>query len=525
MYSALKDKYTSLLPPVADIFFLSIFTILSFSFGNGLLYDADTGYHIRAGEFILETVSIPRHDMFSFLSPPLPWTAHEWLSEIIMALIHKSFGLTGVVIFFSFVIASVYYVLFKIVQAHKGNIILAILVVSLVTASSMVHWLARPHIFSLILMLIWYCLLDGYQYKDRNRLYLLPPIMVLWVNLHGGYIFGFILIGVYLSGNLIVWLNSVGAEREKWREKARLLGLTTVACLLVSLINPFGYKILLFPFSLVLDNYIMDNVMEYKSPSFHGFMPFRYILYFAIAVFAISRTKLNIIELVLMLLFTHMALYSGRHIPLFAIIAAPILLRQADLVLEETNGKMADFFKKRSNNIALMDGYMKKHLWPVIAVLTICILAASGRVTYSFDDRIKPVAAVEFIKRETIKGNMFNNDEFGDYIIYAAWPNYKVFFDGRSDMYGSSRSKEYFEIARVRSDWNKVIEKYNIKWIIYNAKSALSMFLMERNDWQLIYADKVANIFVKNIPENQPIIEKYPDVKLAIEEDKSSESK
>jgi hypothetical protein len=518
-------NFKPFLPSIADIFFLTVFLTLSFPTGKMLLYDADTGYHIRTGEFILDTLSIPRHDIFSFISPPLPWTAHEWLSEVIMALIHKAFGLTGVVIFFSFAIASVYYLLFKIVQTYKGNIILATLLVLLVVVSSSLHWFARPHIFSWALMLVWYCLLDLYQYRDKNYLYLLPPIMLLWVNLHGGFMSGFILIGVYLLGNLIRFCIAQGTERQRCKNKLRLLGLTALACLLVSPINPYGYRILLFPFRLVSDKVIMDNVQEFLSPNFHGSMPFRYLLFLMIAILAISRSSLNVIELMLILLFTHMALYSARYIPLFAIIAAPILLKQAEIILQNLNGRFIEFFKQRSNNVALIDASTKGYLWPLASVAAVSIFAGSGVVEHKFDEKLKPVAAVEFLQRETLKGNMFNDDEFGDYIIYAAWPKYKVFFDGRSDMYGSSRIKEYLKITRLEPGWEKVIEKYNIKWVIYGAASGLSTFLMASKDWHLIYADKVANIFVKKIAENQAIISKYPDVKLVIEEDDSKEFK
>ena len=186
------------------------------------------------------------------------------------------------------------------------------------------------------------------------------------------------------------------------------------------------------------------------------------------------------------------------------------------------NGQFIDFLKRRSNNIALIDRSAKGCFWPIVGVLVVCISGAYGKVVHSFDEKTKPVAAVEFIKRENLKGNMFNNDEFGDYIIYAAWPRYKVFFDGRSDMYGSSKIKEYLKLTRVQPGWERIMEKYDISWVIYNAKSALSSVLLERKDWQLIYSDKVANIFVKNTPENQPIIERYPNVELAAEEDSST---
>ena len=507
------------LPSIAGSLFLGLFLTLSLFTGRALLRDADTGYHIRAGDFILETFSVPREDIFSFLSPPPPWTAHEWLSEIIMALVHKVSGLTGLVIFFSFVIAIVYYLQFKALRRLKTNIVLDLLIILLVVAASQLHWLARPHIFSLLIFVIWYYLLDRYQYEDKNYLYVLPPIMLLWVNLHGGFIVGFILVGIYLIGNLVEMIISQGTQRQGWKEKSVALSVTIVACLFVSLINPYGYDILLFPFRLISDKFIMDSVLEFKSPNFHEFMPFRYLLFLTIAILAVSKTRLNIIELLLLLLFTHMALYSARYITIFAIIAAPILVKQAESILSTISGSMSDSFKKRANNIAVIDASARGNIWPIAGVVATCIFAANGTIGYQFDEGKKPVAAVEFVKREDLKGNMFNNDEFGDYMIYAAWPKYKVFIDGRSDMYGAGRIKEYFKVARMQPGWEKVIEKYNINWILYNADSPLSAFLAERKDWRLIYADKVATIFVKHISANQPLINKFPNVKLVVDEE------
>ena len=510
-----------LIPSIADIIFLSLFLLLSFSKGQELLNDGDTGYHIRAGEYIIDTLSIPKHDIFSFLTPPLPWTAHEWLSEIIMAMVHRAFGLTGVVIFFSFIISLVYYLLFKIIRTNNGNIIITVFIVLLVLAVSQLHWLARPHIFSLLLIVIWYYLLDSYYYNHKNYLYLLPPIMLLWVNLHGGFLAGFILFGIYLFGSMVKFITSQGTERDIYKKKTKLLGLTTFACLFVSLINPYTYHILLFPFNLVSNKFIMDHVSEFLSPNFHEPYAkfFEFLLLFVLTILGISKMRLNIIELVLMLLFIHMSLYSARYIPLFSIIMAPILMRKTEYLLKSTDGKITDFLKKRSSSISATDASARGYMWPIAGIILIVVLAMSGKIDYKFDETKMPVAAVEFIKKENLQGNMFDNDEFGDYIIYAAWPRYKVFLDGRSDMYGVGILKEYLKVIGIKQGWDEVFDKYKINWVIYNANSALSLFLMERDDWKLIYADKVANIFVRDIPENQHLIKKYPDVKLVIVEE------
>ncbi|MBI1922565.1 MAG: hypothetical protein HYS23_15960 [Geobacter sp.] len=509
-----------LLPSISDILFLTVFLYLSFSAGKGLLNDADTGYHIRAGEYILNTLSIPRNDIFSFITPTMPWTAHEWLSEVIMALVHKAFGLTGIVLFFSFLISLTYFLLFKIIRACGGNIFAALLVGVLVIGASQIHWLARPHIFSLLLMLGWYHILNLFQYREKNRLWLLPLLMVFWVNLHGGYVTGFILLGIYFAGNMVQAVLAEPGTKEPFRRKYRTIALIIAVCIIASLANPFGYHILLFPFNLVGNRYLMDHVSEFISPNFHEPLPFKYLLFLMIAAFAFSREKLNIIELVLVLFFTNMALYSARYIPLFAIITAPVILRQGDTVLNGVRNNLADFFRKKGEGIASLDASSRGYVWPVAGFLAVAVFAGNGTLKYTFDPKMKPVAAVEFLKKERISGNMFNNDEFGDYIIYAAWPEYRVFFDGRSDMYGVKRMKEYYRIMSCEPGWEKILEKYRINWVIFDAKSTLSRFLLKEEGWRLVYADKLANIFVRNLPEYRSLISRYPNVKPVAQEDK-----
>jgi hypothetical protein len=501
-----------LIPSIADVLLVCIVVFLAFRAGMDLLADCDTGYHIRTGEYIMRTLSVPRHDIYSFRTPAIPWTAHEWLSEVIMALVHSAFGLTGIVIFFTYVISFTYYLLFRIVRKSGGNILAEILVILLAITASEIHWLARPHIFSLLLFVIWYALLDEFQYRNRNYLYFLPLMMLLWVNLHGGFIIAFVLTGIYLFDNLAKIFLLHGKEESEYRRKARLLGAVFVTCLLVSLVNPYGYHILLFPFRLTSNRFLMDNVVEFLSPNFHEGMPFKYLLYLMIGVLALSSRRLRFAELTLVLLFTGMALYSARYIPLFAIIVTPILVRQLSPLLDEPQGKVFAFLRKRAGRISSVDAAAKGYLWPLAAFALVAFLALNGTIRFHFDEKIKPVDAVRFLKREHIRGNMFNNDEFGDYIIYATSDMYKVFFDGRSDMYGVDRMKEYFKVTRLEEGWNDVLNKYKISMIIYDNGSALSRFLLGRDDWKLVYSDRVANIFVRNIPEYAGLIEKHRTV-------------
>jgi hypothetical protein len=295
-----------------------------------------------------------------------------------------------------------------------------------------------------------------------------------------------LLIGVYLFGNIVFSLTSGGAEKKRCKQKARNLALTMFACLIISLINPYSYHILLFPFEISSNKIILDNIQEFLSPNFHEPLPFKYLLFLLIAILAISRASLNIIEIVLVLLFTNMALYSMRHIPLFAIIVAPVLS---------------------------IDACSKGYLWPLGVSLAVVIFFATGMIEYKFDEKSKPVEAVEFLKRENIPGNMFNKDEFGDYIIYAAWPSYKVFIDGR--LLPPEKVVEFLKVVRIKPGMDEVFKKYDINWVIFNSGSSLSYFLFQSDDWRLIYSDGVANIFVRNSMENQGLIEKYKNTRPA----------
>jgi len=520
MNSNKPSKIFWFLPSIAEVLFIVILAIILSKQGS-LLGDADTGYHIRAGEYIIDNLTVPHHDIFSHISPPLAWTAHEWLPEVIFALIHNVLGLTGLVVFMALIIALVYAILLKFLKASGISVIVAALIVVLATSASTIHWLARPHIFSLLIILIWYIILDIYQYKQKNYLYLLPPIMLLWVNLHGGFIAGLMLIGVYIMGNAYMAIFQKGEREDKIR-KIKTLSIYFALCLLATLINPKGYKILLFPFNLISNTFIMDHVNEFLSPNFHDNLRYEYMLLFMIFLFGVSVLRLNAIEIMLVLIFTHMSLYSARYIPLYAIVLSPILAKQIDYLLHEyRERRLIRRFLAMSERTAKTDSMAKYNLWAIATVIVLTIMVFTGNLSYEFDKKKLPINALQFIQKEKLQGNMFNNDEFGDYIIYAAWPEYKVFFDGRSDMYGEKIGNEYLKVTQIKSGWEDVLKKYSVNWIIFHTRSALSSLLLERDDWKLIYSDKVANIFIRNIPENRQLINKYVDVKpMIVEEEK-----
>ena len=436
-----------------------------------------------------------------------------------MFLIHDTLGLSGVVFFFAFILALTYYLFFKFLRSDCAHILIITAIVLLVIASSMIHFLARPHIFSLLFMVLWYHILNTYQYKNKNYLYFLPLLTLVWVNLHGAFIIGFVLLGAYFTGNLVYYFIAHNNERQLHAQKVKAYFIIGLVCLVAALINPYGYHILLFPFDFVTNKFLIAHVLEFHPTNFQDFHVYKYFFLIMLAVLMTSRLRLNFIELILVLGFTYMSLYSVRNIPQFAIIVAPIIIRRLDDMTRNSNNKLIRFMNSRSQSLAETDKSARGYLWPALGTCLVLFGVISGGIKHSFDPEVKPVAAVEFLKKEHIYGNMFNNDMFGDYIIYAAYPQYRVFFDGRSDMYGVDHMKDYLKVIRLGKSWENVLEKRGIQWIFFNADSLLSRYLLEREDWHLIYADKVAHIYVTDIPQYEYLIEKYPDVEPVVYEE------
>jgi hypothetical protein len=507
-----KDGKYWFLFSIADVIFIIVLVGI-LSSGGKLLADPDVGLHIRAGEYIIDNFTIPTHDIFSHTIPPPAWTAHEWLAELIFAILYKPFGLTGVGIFMALLITAIYAILFKFLRSSGVSILVAFLTVLLAAGASTIHWLARPHMFSLLLLLIWYMVLDTYQYKHKNYLYLLPFIMVLWVNHHGSFVMGFMLLLVYIAGNFLI-ASFAKEKRSEAHRRTKILFSFFFLCILVSLLNPQGYKIFFFPFQLTTNKFITRNIIEWLSPDFHQFLIFEYMLLLLIMVLGLSVKRLNAIEVILLLLFTHLALFAGRYIPLFAVIVSPIVGKQVDRIIEELKGKGP--FKEiilTSDNMAAVDSLTKWHLWSVAAMAVAIFLCFTGKLEYRFDKKTMPVDAAQFLRDEKIEGKVFDSFDFGSYLIYAAWPQIEVFIDGRADMYSKEHTDEYLKVVSVKRGWQEILKKYDIRCIIYNNGSPLSNVLLETDDWHLIYSDPVANIFVKKMPENQPLINKYPNVK------------
>jgi hypothetical protein len=333
-------------------------------------------------------------------------------------------------------------------------------------------------------------------------------MMLLWVNLHGGFIAGFLFMGIFLSGYFLGFLASNGEERTVSAIKGRQLSLVCAVSVLAACVNPFGVNAFLFPFRLVSETYLMDHVHEFMSPNFHDAVPYRYLLLFLIGVLGVSKARIAATELMLILSFTSMSLYSARYIPLCSIVYAPILSKYGDILIKKYEGRGSKLLHQRSSAYDEIDASAKGYAIPLVVLIVFAGLAA-GKIPVRFTEKSTPTAAIDFLRANPIRGNMFNNDEIGDHVIYNLYPRYKVFVDGRLDMYGTRILKEYDEVISLKPGWKDVLAKYDINFVFYYTDSLLSRILASDVGWRRIYTDNVASIFLRNTTGNAEIISRY----------------
>ncbi len=320
------------LPSLADFAFLMPIVFL---FGRmegvkTLLSDCDTGWHIRTGEWILANGWVPMRDMFSFSKPGAPWYAWEWLSDVLFARLNAIGGLQAVVMFAIVLLSITFTGLFLLVR-RKSNPILAIVVTMLAAAASSIHWLARPHLFTLFFLVLFYAALEQVR-EGRTRiagvpvLAALPVITILWTNLHGGFFVGVLMIMAYGGGEILALMFSAPVDdRRPALLRARNYFLSGVACMAASLVNPYTYHLHVHMAQYLRDPWNSQHIMEFLSPSFHHptaiFFELMLVMAVITSVAKVSRGEFT--EPLLMLVWAHGGLLAARNIPIFMIAAAP----------------------------------------------------------------------------------------------------------------------------------------------------------------------------------------------------------
>ena len=496
--SALRGVGTFLVPRLEDVLFVAI-VLLVVVLGPRLLnVDGDLGRHLTIGEHILQTGRIPTADVFSHTMSGEELTPHEWLAQVAFALAYRILGLNGVVLLCAMLLGLTVAWSYRS-GVRRSRLGLATLILALVAASaSSLHWLARPHLFTLLLVVAWTDGLERSALGDKLPWWRQPLIMLLWANLHGAFVFGFVVWLAYAAD----WARRRirGGSGEPDDSHGRRLGLVLVLSVAATFVNPVGAKLWATSLGYVGNAYLVGHTAEYLSPNFHDVStwPFLGMILLSPVVLALGRRQVEPRSILLLLGWTALGLYSVRHVPVYAMLAVPILAESLAAALPGYAAGAS--WLKRESRLRGLESGMRGRLWPVAAVLAAAGLLASGvRLTpapegNTFSSRVFPVQAVDWALANPPGRRVFNYFPWGGYLLFRGWPELTVFIDGQTDFYGEALTRQYESVIMLEDGWEQVLARYDVDWVILPPELRLVRQLRRDPLWTETFADGTAVI-------------------------------
>jgi hypothetical protein len=505
-----------LIPSTSDL----IFVLLLVGFAAGplaqkLLGDAGVGWHIRTGQLILKTGAVPRVDPFSATMQGQPWFAWEWLYDIVVGWLERIAGLNGVLFASALVIAGTFTLAFRRMVARGAGLVVAVALLLLAVLASSIHFLARPHVVSWLLTVVWFEILREFEVEGNvARLVWLPGIMLVWVNLHGGFLVGLALIALYLVAAVFqAAVSGDGDAKAGAVRRVKTLAAVGVVCALVTFANPYGYRLHEHIYRYLTDRFLMDHIDEFLSPNFHGIAQkfFALIILLTIATAAIASKKIRLSELLVVAFAVYSGLYAARNIPVASLLLVMVIgphlgaaIRSVSLEakLSAIGKRWLDTFADFERRMGRLEGGVHGHWLPVAAILLgiwACLhagrLGATPVMNASFDAKRFPVQAVEWLEQQGVSGPVFCPDAWGGYVIYSAYPRLQTVVDDRHDFYGSEYLKHYLKIIRVEPGWDEALAGERLWWVLLPKESAAATLLRQVPVWGVVYSDETAVVF------------------------------
>ncbi len=486
------------MPSASDIIFVVLIGLLCFTvLATKMLNDAGIGWHIRTGQQILSTHHIPRVDPYSSIMSGKPWIAWEWLYDAIVGALDSAVGLNGVVWLNALVIAATFAATFQNMIARGTRLFAALLLILLAISASMIHILARPHVFTWLFVVIWFSILDLSEQESmagktaaRSRgLWLLPAGMVIWVNLHGGFLLGLVLCAIFWLSSLWSWQTTGQTFDDTLRRLAhgrrlRDLSGVTLLCAAATFVNPYGWALHRHILSYLRNPFLMDHIEEFQSPNFHQLAPrcFLALLLVTFAALAVRKRPLRTSELLLLLFAIYAGLLASRNIPvssiLLVLVVGPLLPQFRPL-------------SKFSKRMTAVDSTLRGHIWPIVAIIFVVLVDFNGGrfmgnvlANAHFDPSRMPVAAVNHLETTAIHNPVLTPDYWGGYLIYRLYPASKVVLDDRHDLYGEQVLASYLKTFRAQPGWDDFLRNQNITCVLMPRNAAIAAMLSQAPGWK-----------------------------------------
>lgn len=455
--------------------------------------DPDLWWHLRTGQWIVETGRVPHIDPFSFTRAGHAWVSHEWLCEVVFYEIWRQLGFGGLIIF-SAVITTVGFLL---LYFRCGGIphwaAAATLLGALASAPA---WGVRPQMFTFAFTSLLFWLLEGGERQPRMLL-AIPPMFLLWLNLHAGFALGPVLMMAYVAGLLV----EVAFGTSPWRVAGpsilRISGLVLVCLALVPL-NPSGAQLYRYPFDTLLSSSMRSFIVEWLSADFHQARFTAYLLVWLVLLAVLAGRTIRPARVLLPLILTAgLSLDAVRHIPIFVLLAVPVI----------TTG-LAGIFGPRADT---QPSRRAARIPPVFVVVALLLMSGFAVTRWVVLIRGQAAAAAEAFPERAVAvlrardygERLFAYYDWGGYAVFKLYPKYRVFVDGRADLYGDDVLHQFETVAQVRAGWREVVDGWKLQVVLVPLNSALAQAVMLDPGWRLQYRDSQAVLLVRSSPAGE----------------------
>lgn len=499
------------------------------------IFDTDIWLHLRTGKEILRDFHIPVSDSYSFTALGQSWINHEWLFQVTIHLAYRFFSTNGLIFLQVLFIALAFLIIFLLAFRDNRHLITTIILSILVIFASSTRFNLRPDILSLMFFSLFIYQLT---FNRQSRIiYLLLFWQLLWVNCHGYFFLGPVLIFIYIMSEFIK--KSIPRLPGDWSSTARMDPLSFqrlvrvfFLSLLVLLLNPRFIIGAIYPLRILTDiisghaSYAFEHVQElasaisFKGNAFSGNLQFNILLLLSCLSLLFNWRKLDITHVLLLAVFVPFGLMALRNVAFLSFVCYVILILRLEDVGEAVKKKV---------NVELSSYKFNILVKAIVICLLISFLAKLGyksafRRYYDFQDyEMKsmlsdiidfryPKRCVDFILENNLPSNIFNDFNSGAYLIYHAYPKYKVFIDGRTELYSKDFFDNYFKIMKGdKESFDRTVEKFNINTALLNnatsnmPKHVFKMFY-EHPDWQLVFFDASGVVFLKKGVKNRSLI-------------------
>lgn len=436
--------------------------------------DPDLWWHLRNAQQLLATGHLPVADSYSFTAPHAPVLPFEWLAELPYYAAFKWAGLTGVFVLVFLLTAAIVLGIYRVSYLASNDVKNSFVVSVGAAVLAAVSIGARTLLFGWVCLVLLMVILETVRRGGWKWLVLVPPLFCVWINLHGSWPMGLVVFGAFIASGMVEgeW-GQTYAKRWSALEFKKLA--LTVACTAGAVfVNPFGYRLVFYPFEVMFGGGGGANhIQEFASVDFHtNWGKVMLLLIFALLLSALfSRVRWRLDEVAFVLVALYYSLTYVRFIFLAGIILAPI-------------------FAKRLKLMTPYDRSLDRRLNNAVALLVLsCMFIASAPRRSNFQNIVKyPEGAVAYMQANGIRGRLFHAWEWGGYLIWHM-PHSKVFIDGRGDPYTTTGVFNDYLLATSNQGSQAVLDKYRIEYVLMSVESPLAKSLIGSPSWSVSYRD------------------------------------